>query len=183
MTRGKKLFLLLAGLHFLCAYSVPREGGSKKQPTLITALGSIEFDQKTNVMCARGHASIKQGETTLYADTIYGSFVKSGEKTALKSMDAVGNVKVVLPKNKIVQADKGHYEASTDIITLMDNVRATDKGNQLVGSYAIVNRKTGVTKVLSAPPPQKESLAPLNQKNKTGKAGSAPRQIRVLLTS
>ena len=81
-------------------------------------------------------------------------------------------MKVVLP-DKVIQAQEGYYDVLTDIIILKGNVRGTDKKTQLMGEYARINRKTGVTEVFAAEP-SAEGKPVASQ-------GGKPKRVRILL--
>lgn len=144
----------------------------KKEPIYIQASESIECDQRANKVRAVRNASVRKGNSTLYGDIIYGYFQKIKGKNHLSRVEAFGHVRIMMPE-KVIQAHEGHYDVQADIIILKGQVRGTDKKNQLVGEYARINRKTGVTQVFAAEPSGDGTVAPSK--------GSTPKRVRILL--
>jgi len=66
----------------------------------------------------------------------------------LEKVEAFGHVSVRTPTD-IATGDRGVYVPETGIALLLGNVRITRGQNQLAGSRAVVNLKTGVSRLLS----------------------------------
>lgn len=69
-----------------------------------------------------------------------------GNNLALDSIEAFGNVRIILP-NKVVMADHGKYIAAADKFILTHNVKLQEEDKQMQGDYAVIDRKTGLSKV------------------------------------
>ena len=69
----------------------------------------------------------------------------------LKKMEAFGHVSVRTPTD-IVTGDRAVYVPDSGIARLAGNVRITRGENQLNGSEAEVNLKTGISRLISGPP-------------------------------
>jgi lipopolysaccharide export system protein LptA len=66
----------------------------------------------------------------------------------LKLVDAIGHV-VILTTTDIVQGDRAVYDPTIGIARIAGHVHITRGQNELVGSEALVNMKTGVSRLLS----------------------------------
>jgi lipopolysaccharide export system protein LptA len=66
----------------------------------------------------------------------------------LKLVDAIGHV-VILTTTDIVQGDRAVYDPTLGIARIAGHVHITRGQNELVGSEALVNMKTGVSRLLS----------------------------------
>ncbi len=72
-----------------------------------------------------------------------------GAAGKLQKVEAFGNVVVSTPTD-VVTGDRGVYVPDTGIAVLVDHVRITRGQNQLEGSEAEVNLKSGVSRLLAA---------------------------------
>lgn len=72
-----------------------------------------------------------------------------GAAGKLQKVEAFGHVVVSTPTD-VVTGDRGVYVPDTGIAVLVDHVRITRGQNQLEGSEAEVNLKTGVSRLLAA---------------------------------
>lgn len=128
----------------------------------VTARDSIEYYTAQHEAIARGNARVVSDDgRTISADVIIGYFstqpgnqagnqpgqVASGN---LEKVDAIGNV-VITTKADVASGDKGVYLPATGEARLAGNVHITHDGNQLSGSDALVNIKTGTATLLAAP--------------------------------
>ena len=66
----------------------------------------------------------------------------------LKLVDAIGHV-VIMTATDIVQGDRAVYDPGLNIARIAGHVHITRGENELVGSEALVNMKTGVSRLLS----------------------------------
>ena len=66
----------------------------------------------------------------------------------LKRVDAIGHV-VIMTATEIVQGERAVYDPNLDISRIAGNVRITRGQNVLVGDEALVNMKTGISRLLS----------------------------------
>lgn len=115
----------------------------------ITARDKIEYRSKEQVAYVIGNAKAVEGKRTVSADRFVAFFKKGKDgKTEMTKVDAVGNV-VILTEKEVVRGDRGEFNNETRIATLTGNVRVTSGENQLNGAKAIVNLKTGVSRLVA----------------------------------
>lgn len=142
------------------------------QNQTIKADKSLEFWGTEQRAVARGNAQVSQDTTTLRADVIEAILAKrNGKKsstpkkapaktaglpiagaaltsgnTSLERIRAWGNV-MITTATEIVEGDQGDYDVPNQIATLTGNVQITRGKNKLSGEQAIVNLKTGVSRL------------------------------------
>ena len=90
----------------------------------------------------------------------------------LKRVDAIGHV-VVMTATEIVQGDRAVYDPNLDISRIAGDVRITRGQNVLVGDEALVNMKTGISRLLSQGSTQVKGLIVPNQAQMPGDAAPA----------
>ncbi|CCG09815.1 LptA/OstA family protein [Pararhodospirillum photometricum] len=143
---------------------------------VVTARDSLEYWEDRSLAVARGHAVAEQTDTgrLLRADVLTALFheraasgpastgasgratgrggqAAAGQATGIRYMTASGNVEVVT-QNEVIRGDEATYDPASGLATITGAVRITSaKGEQLTGSKATVNMKTGVSRLLSAP--------------------------------
>ena len=119
---------------------------------LITARDSMEYWEQDQIAVARGAAVARRGDTELRADVLTAYF-KSNEddNLAINTVRADGGVTIVTAE-EYATGDSGVYYVTQDLATLTGQVKITRGANQLNGAYAEVNMKTGVSRLLGAPP-------------------------------
>ncbi|OYV40254.1 MAG: organic solvent tolerance protein OstA [Acidocella sp. 20-61-6] len=142
------------------------------QHDVITAQDSIEYYSVKRQAIARGHALIVADDgRTIAADTIIGYLApppSSGKASAvsatkpasspdmlgqagkLQKVDAIGHVVIHTP-NQTATGNSGVYLPGPDVARLGGNVHIISGPNQLNGSDALVNMRTGVATLLAAP--------------------------------
>ena len=88
----------------------------------------------------------------LEADAVRASLAPgpAGE-LALAKVEATGNVRIATER-EFISADRGTYDVDKQFATLAGSVKVTQDQNQLNGEYAEVDLKTGVSRLLGAPP-------------------------------
>ncbi|MCZ6885297.1 MAG: hypothetical protein O7E53_02905 [Alphaproteobacteria bacterium] len=142
---------------------------------IVTARDSLEYYEKKSMAVARGNAKMrlrnpaKGGERTIRADVLTTRFnppgtkagkgkskgkrkTKSGgEQKRMERMDAFGNVVITRP-GEIALGERGVYLPNKEIAELWGNVRITRGKNQLNGERAIVNFKTGISRLIAGKP-------------------------------
>lgn len=84
----------------------------------------------------------------------------------LKRVDAIGHV-VIMTTTDIVQGDRAVYDPTLGIARIAGAVRITRGQNVLVGDEALVNMKTGVSRLLSQGDTQVKGLIIPNQANQS----------------
>ena len=100
---------------------------------------------------ANGNATILREKNKLQAATLKAYFENDAAKNlAIKDIYAKDNVIITTP-TEVATGAKGHYDAKTGIVTLIDKVSIKRGDNQLYGDMAEVNLKTGISKLLSKP--------------------------------
>ena len=165
----------------------------------ITATDSLEYWQGRDLAVARGDATAVRGDRRIQAAVLAARFApQDGEGTAQQAsagsaadgdrpqqitrIEAFDNVRISTPQ-EYARGDRGVYNTRTEIATLTGNVRLTRGENQLNGGWGQVNLKTGVSRLLGAPPDSGEKrrvnalLAPDSARNAdvsdTGEAEAA----------
>ncbi len=115
---------------------------------VIYARDSLEYWEKREIAVARGDAFVIEGDHRLKADVLVASMGKNPKtgKQEIVRIDADGNIHVSTPTD-IVRGEKGVYNLLTDIVKLCGNVRITRGQDQLNGSCAEVNLKTGISRL------------------------------------
>jgi lipopolysaccharide export system protein LptA len=117
---------------------------------IITANKQLEYYEKKAMAVARKNARANHDGKRLKADTLVALFFRDKNgKTQLSRVQAFDNVRVVT-NTESIWANKGIYDVSSGIATLDGNIRITRDGNQLNGDSAIINLKTGVSKLLTS---------------------------------
>lgn len=115
----------------------------------VTAREKLEYDSRKRVARVVGDATAVRGDKTIKADRFVAQFREdeSGE-LSLDFVRAVGNV-VIITAGEIARADRGVYNASTEVATLTGSVKLTRGENQLNGDRAEVDLKNGVSRLLA----------------------------------
>lgn len=133
---------------------------------IITARDSLEYHDRKSLAVARGNAvwrqrnPVKGKQRTVRADVLTsrsrrkpskgtrGRGKKSGDGGGPPRMDAYGNVVISLP-GEIALADRAVYHPDQDTVELWGKVRITRGQNQFNGERAIINFKTGISRILA----------------------------------
>tara|TARA_B100000886_G_scaffold340431_1_gene309942 strand:+ start:6661 stop:7458 length:798 start_codon:yes stop_codon:yes gene_type:complete len=94
---------------------------TREKPVEISADEGIEWQQKRQAYIARGNASAKQGDTTVYADTLTAWYkkVKKGQSQIFR-IDADTNVRIKTPLQTAI-GDKGVYLIEKGMLILTGN--------------------------------------------------------------
>ncbi len=117
----------------------------------LSANRQLEYHEKKQLVVARGKATgIHQGKK-LIADVL-AAYLERNKKGGLiaKRVEAYGNVVVILAKDR-VRAEEGVYNVKSETATLKGNVRILRGKNILAGEQAVINMKTGISRLLTAP--------------------------------
>ena len=133
---------------------------------IITARDSLEYHDRKSLAVARGNAVLRQRnpvkgkERTVRADVLTsksrpkaskgkgGGAKKSGDGGGPQRLDAYGNVVITRP-GEIAMADRAVYLPDRDTAELWGKVRITRGQNQFNGERAIINFKTGISRILA----------------------------------
>ncbi|NQW10649.1 MAG: hypothetical protein HQ481_12310 [Alphaproteobacteria bacterium] len=115
---------------------------------VITARDSLEYWDVRKLAVARGNAVVLRDGRRIRADvlTAYFEDVKGGG-TQITRVDATGNV-VITTAQEVARGREGVYNALEEKATLIGDVRITRGENQLNGQRAVVDLKTGVSRLL-----------------------------------
>jgi lipopolysaccharide export system protein LptA len=89
---------------------------------------------------------------------------------SLKLVDAIGHV-VIMTATDIVQGDRGVYDPTLGIARIAGHVHITRGQNELVGNEALVNMKTGISRLLSH---SRDQVKGLIMPNQAAQASQAP---------
>lgn len=107
----------------------------------ITARDKITFNSRTNTMTAEGRARVEHENDVLESDRLVATFHEVDGRLALKQVEAIGNVTITTPNEKL-SGERGLYIAATNIATIEGNVRITRAGNTLTGAKGMVDLNT-----------------------------------------
>jgi lipopolysaccharide export system protein LptA len=163
---------------------------------VVTSRDSLEYWSSQHMAVARGNAVVvtKDGRRiagdvlVAYTDTTPApgqAGAPAGNAAAqnaadpidpsgkLKRVDAIGHV-VIQTATDIVQGDRGVYVPSIGIARLAGNVHITRGQNELMGAEALVNMKTGVSRLLAHPGARVEGLIMPNQAAQATTTAPAP---------
>ncbi len=133
---------------------------------IITARDSLEYHNRKSLAVARGNAVLRQRnpvkgkERTVRADVLTsqsrpkpskgkrGGAKARGDGDGPRRLDAYGNVVITRP-GEIALADRAVYLPDQDTAELWGKVRITRGRNQFNGERAIINFKTGISRILA----------------------------------
>ena len=119
---------------------------------LITARDTLEYWEREQYAVARGNATAVREDKRLRADALVAHLARDADnKLAVDRVDGKGNVQISTP-TEYVRGNSGVYYVNQELATLTGAVKITRGENQLNGEYAEVNLRTGVSKLLGAPP-------------------------------
>ncbi len=115
------LFLALAIPVAANAQGIGLPNQTRETPVEINADQGIEWQQKRQAYVARGNASARQGDTTVYADTLTAWYKKvDGAQSEIFRIDADGNVRIKSPRQTAFGA-KGVYLIDKGLLVLTGN--------------------------------------------------------------
>ena len=131
MTRWMPIVLLVAiilaalsaGVSEAAAQAIGLPSEQRNQPIEINADQGVEWQQDKQVYIAHGNASARQGETTVYADTLTAYYDKGPNGgTQFWRIDADGHVRIVSPQ-QTAYGDKAVYDVVNGILVLTGSPR------------------------------------------------------------
>ena len=144
---------------------------------IVTARDSLEYWSKQRMAVARGDAFAERSNGDIIeADVLTGYFSTpeaddqgggAGEPAAapapeqdgeantgpmgdaggMERLEAFGNVVITTPQ-EVVRGDRAVYDVVGEIATVVDNVTISTATDQLAGERAVMNMKTGVSRLL-----------------------------------
>ncbi|HEY8613294.1 MAG TPA: LptA/OstA family protein [Roseomonas sp.] len=162
----------------------------------IVARDSLEYWSQRRMAVARGAAKVTTSENRqISADTLVAYFLEQappvqaaaapggssaarrvpGEGSKLDRVEVFGNVEI-RTETEVVRGDRGVYSPVSGMARVLGNVRITRGQNQLQGQEAIVNLRTGVSRLVSAPGQRVQGLVlPSSGQENAPATGNAPR--------
>lgn len=115
---------------------------------VLTARDSLEYWEGKQLAVARGNAVAVREDKRIRGDVLTAHFEEDADaKLELHRVDAFGNVEVAT-QEEFARAETGQYFVKRDIARLVGDVRITRGQNQMNGSEAEVNLRTGVSRML-----------------------------------
>lgn len=108
----------------------------------------VVYNSKVRVANVTGGAQVVEDKKRVRADRFVAYFKDDAGKQSLKRVEAIGNVVITTP-TEIARGNRGDYDAETQVATLTGNVRLTRGDNQLNGDRAVVNMKSGISRLLA----------------------------------
>ena len=165
----------------------------------ITARDSLEYWSQRRMAVARGAAKVVTADNRqITADTLVGYFLDQappvqaaaarpgsnapaarrvpGEGSKLDRVEVFGNVEI-RTEAEVVRGDRAVYSPVSGMARVLGNVRITRGQNQLQGQEAIVNLRTGVSRLVSAPGARVQGLVlPSSGQERAPAAGARPPQ-------
>jgi lipopolysaccharide export system protein LptA len=138
----------------------------------ITARESLEYWPQRRMAVARGGAVVTTTDNRrIAADTLVAYFtdapqaeaqpaqptpaarpgaLPTGEGSRIERVEAFGSVEIRTPE-EVVRGERGAYAPPTGLARLSGGVRITRGDNQLNGQEAIVDLRSGISRLVSAP--------------------------------
>ena len=111
----------------------------------------LEYWRSKNIAIATGKAeAIKDKEFVVLADKLVWYLQEKNQKTTVKKLLGFKNVSIKT-NNEVAFGDKAIYNNVTEICKLYGNVKLQRGESFLIGEYAEVNLRSGISKLLPAP--------------------------------
>ncbi|MCI5059963.1 MAG: LptA/OstA family protein [Alphaproteobacteria bacterium] len=134
---GIMIFLCLPGTEQVHAQAI--ENSASDEPVEISAAGTLEWHQKDKQYVAVGEVEAKQGEVTIYADSLVADYYDDEDQKASKGKETASGVKIwqlTATGNVILQntdskavGDKAIYNVETGMAVLTgENLKLTTPG-------------------------------------------------------
>ncbi|MDI9408346.1 MAG: LptA/OstA family protein [Candidatus Pacebacteria bacterium] len=114
---------------------------------VITATGSLEYRDVTQLAVARGNAKAVQGERTMVADTITASLSPASQQRQFTRINGFGKVFITSP-DQAASGDRASFDLVKNFAVLSGNVKLGQGANILVGDYGEMDMTSGVTRIL-----------------------------------
>ena len=162
-----KIYSLLLLALFISAPAMAAERGpitAPESPVEVTSQ-QMEADQQSGKVLFSGNVVGKQGNMTIYADTLTLFFVELEGGRKIDHLEAEGSVRVV-DGDRVATAQKLVYSQATEQMTLKGEVEIHQAGNLVAGDeivlYILEDRslvksgKDGRVKAVFLPPQEKE---------------------------
>ena len=115
---------------------------------VITARDSLEYWEARRLAVARGDAMAVRDGQRIQADVLTAYFeAVEGGGNRIARVDATGGVVITTPQ-EVARGQEGVYNALEEKVTLSGDVRITRAENQLNGERAVVDLRTGISRLL-----------------------------------
>ena len=126
------------------------------ESNILKSREKLEFWRSKNIAIATGKAEAKKNSDnkedrfTVLADKLVWYLKETEKKTTVKKMLGFKNVSIKT-NNEVAFSDKAIYNNETEICKLFGNVRLQRGESFLLGEYAEVDLKSGISKLLPYP--------------------------------
>ena len=111
----------------------------------------LEYWRSKNIAIATGKAEAKKDtEFVVMADKLVWYLQEKNQKTTVKKLLGFKNVSIKT-NNEVAFSDKAIYNNETEICKLYGNVKLQRGESFLIGEYAEVDLRSGISKLLPAP--------------------------------
>ncbi len=121
------------------------------EANILRSKEKLEYWRSKNIAIATGKAeAIKKDEFTVLADKLVWYLKENQNKTAVKKILGFKNVSIKT-NNEVAFSDKAIYNNETEICKLYGNVKLQRGDSFLLGEYAEVDLRSGISKLLPAP--------------------------------
>ena len=111
----------------------------------------LEYWRSKNIAIATGSAEAKKdNEFVVLADKLVWYLQERNQKTTVKKLLGFNNVSIKT-NNEVAFSDKAIYNNETEICKLYGNVKLQKGESFLIGEYAEVDLRSGISKLLPAP--------------------------------
>ena len=111
----------------------------------------LEYWRSKNIAIATGSAEAKKdNEFVVLADKLVWYLQERNQKTTVKKLLGFNNVSIKT-NNEVAFSDKAIYNNETEICKLYGNVKLQRGESFLIGEYAEVDLRSGISKLLPAP--------------------------------
>ena len=111
----------------------------------------LEYWRSKNIAIATGKAEAKKdNEFVVLADKLVWYLQERNQKTTVKKLLGFNNVSIKT-NNEVAFGDKAIYNNDTEICKLFGNVKLQRGESFLIGEYAEVDLRSGISKLLPAP--------------------------------
>ena len=111
----------------------------------------LEYWRSKNIAIATGKAEAKKdNEFVVLADKLVWYLQERNQRTTVKKLLGFNNVSIKT-NNEVAFSDKAIYNNDTEICKLFGNVKLQRGESFLIGEYAEVDLRSGISKLLPAP--------------------------------
>ena len=143
-TGDSVVYMVDTGVFILRGRKLTLANGSQT----ITATDRIEYRSKDRRAFVIGNAKVVDGERVIRASRFVAHLKDgAGRQGCSSPCEAQGGV-VITTRTEVIRADRGDYDSESRLATLTGNVKLTRCENQLNGERAVVNLKTGVSRMI-----------------------------------